>query len=121
MLPYFCFYTGLNLVKEARTSQVISATILAFCDTFGDGYIERKNFLAALEPIQGRESFVGNCTEDYRFGYNKAAARFDPLDMSKGVSPKTLCDSIFDMREALSPYGDAGLSDLLRFSYVLSL
>jgi hypothetical protein len=38
VIPYFCFYTGLNLLNQIAISSSKTSTIMKFCDTFGEGY-----------------------------------------------------------------------------------
>ena len=48
-------------------------------------------------------------------------ARFEPMDMSGRVEPAQMCESLQDMIQELKKHGKAGLSDVIRYSYILSI
>ncbi|CDW72804.1 UNKNOWN [Stylonychia lemnae] len=124
VIPYFCYYTGLNLINSisALTDQTKkSSTIFSFCETFGDGYQQRKRLISKVYMDQDQESFNTKCVDFYDYNYDKDLSKFDPLDMSDRLESFYFCDSLFKMIQVLKTHKKDQLADIIRYSYIMSL
>ena len=85
-----------------RNSDNLPGIITNFCDTFGEGYIERKNLLAPLVDIVDEQEFRHSCKQHYDESYDFVKARFDEIDFTHGkLETSTICDSLFKLKEVL--------------------
>ena len=85
------------------------------------GYQARKKLIGKVIDQTDKGMFLKTCEEYYDFSYDRELARFDPLDMSDKIESTILCESLYDLREALRPHKMAELPDVLRYSYILSI
>ena len=47
--------------------------------------------------------------------------KYDPFDMSGRLEGPQICESIFNLRNALKDHHKEELSDVFRYSYILSI
>eukprot|EP00347_Sterkiella_histriomuscorum_P021713 403333022 len=121
VIPYYCFYSGLNLLNQISVTKDRQQTINNFCSSFGSGYQERKRFLSKLQLETNEVSFMEKCTYNYDNSYDQSLTKFDSLDMSGLLDSAYYCESLYKMIKALKPHHRDSLPDLIRYSYILSL
>lgn len=65
--------------------------------------------------------FLSKCKNHLDSLYDKDAARFDPIDMSKQIESSVMCTSLFNLMKTLQDHSKNGLADAIRYSYILTL
>ena len=83
--------------NEAQKAGIINK----FCETYGEGYQQRKKLLSRVYMEDDENAFTSQCADFYKNKYDFQLARFDPLDMSKQVESYTLCKSLYDLTQTL--------------------
>jgi hypothetical protein len=53
--------------------------------------------------------------------YNYVMAKYDPIDMTGHLEDEILCKSLFDMVSSLRDHGKDTMSEVIRYSYILSM
>lgn len=92
-----------------------------FCNTFGDGYVERKTMMAYIYDITDYDTFITNCTNYYTYIYDSDTSMFDAIDMLGSADSDTICESLYDMVEVLILNNKNTLSEVVRYSYLYSI
>ena len=64
--------------------------------------------------------FTKKCRDIYA-DIDTKSLRYDPLDMSGRLEGPQICEQIYSLREALKGHRKGELSDMLRYSYLLSI
>jgi hypothetical protein len=106
---------------SGATDSTTTEIIYKFCETFGEGYEERKNMFDEIYQIEEEEYFSSNCTEYYDYVYDSEAARFDPIDLTGYTESSVLCSGLYDLIYTLREHGRDTLSEVIRYSYLYSI
>ena len=64
--------------------------------------------------------FMKKCRDIYADIENNSL-KFDPFDMSGRLEGPQLCESIYNLRNALKDHKKAEITDVFRYSYLLSI
>ncbi len=87
----------MNLIQALKAADLPESrdkSLKQFCETFGDGYLERRNMLSKLFK-EDEGSSVESCSAYYKNGsYNKMVTGFDAFDMSGKLEAEVLCESL---------------------------
>jgi hypothetical protein len=77
--------------------------------------------LAQVINVEQPVLFSKKCREFYDFSYDANRCKFDSLDMSGRLESPQLCESLFKLKTALKVHKKSDLTDVLRYSYLLSM
>lgn len=64
--------------------------------------------------------FIKKCRDIYA-DIDSKSLRYDPFDMSGRLEGPQICESIYNLRNALKDHRKAELTDVFRYSYLLSI
>lgn len=71
-------------------------------------------------PEQEKLKFTKKCRDIYADqDFNRL--RFDPFDMSGRLEGPDICETLYNLRNALRDHRKAELTDVVRYSYLLSI
>ena len=74
----------MNKLREAdkKDDTQRKGVLFNFCDSYGEGYLERKKLLTKIYQEENEDAFNTKCIAHLNGVYNVAASEFDPIDMS---------------------------------------